>query len=221
MKRIIAALLALLALLSTAAQAQLAVPLQPCAADRPDLPVPAAVRPAGLPQQLGGQCTLGVFEANANGAAVAYWCAHPAPTPATLYLYAVRWSAITPAMLADYAQLGLPGDNAERIRAMQARYQTANIADMCDVWGPAIDRINASMPATMALPVWVVAPNPLSTTTPPTRASFAVVNGMRSYSSTGMVTVGAACDCTAISLTEGRTTFCSVAPSRVSVCTKP
>ena len=39
MKRFIAALLALL---STAAQAQLAVPLQPCA-DRPDLPVPAAV----------------------------------------------------------------------------------------------------------------------------------------------------------------------------------
>ena len=213
MKRIATA--ALLALLSIAAQAQLALPLQPCTADRPDLAVPAAVRPAGLPQQLGGQCTLGVIEANANGAAAAYWCAHPAPAPATLYLYAVRWSAITPAMLADYAQLGLPGDNAERIRAMQAKYQTANVADMCDVWGPAIARINAAMPAPIA-GVW----------TTPAAGTFTLYTAAGGRL-TGIVagrqaTPGAACDCTTPVL-SGSSTYCALAnaaATEVTLCRK-
>ena len=206
---------ALLALLSTAAQAQLALPLQPCSADRPDLPVPAAVRPAGLPQQFGGQCTLGVIEANATGAAAAYWCARPAPAPAALYLYAVRWSAITPSMLADYAMLGLPGDNAERIRAMQAKYQTANVADMCDVWGPAIDRINASMPAPIAAGWVTPAAGTFTLYTTAAGRLTGIVSGRKAPA-------GAACDCS-IQVPSGSSTYCALAnaaATEVTLCRK-
>lgn len=217
MKRLL--VLSLTVLLSVAANAQIALPLQPCITDRPDWPVPTAAKPAGLPQSLGGQCGLPIVEANAVGAAAAYWCAQPAPQPAKLYLYAVRWSAITPAMLVDYAALGLPGDNAERIRAMQAKYQTSNVFDMCDVWEPAIARINAAMPVPAAAPAWVVAVNPVSTTVPATRPAFAVVAGKRSLSSTARATVGAACDMS-VTIVEGSSTYGQTAPGFVAICSK-
>lgn len=193
------------------AQAQsLAVPLQPCVVDRPDWPVPAPAQPPGLPLQLGGSCTLATLEANAIGAAAAFWCARPAPLPAALSLYAVRWSALTPAMLADYAQLGLPGDNAERIRAMLAKHQTANVADMCDVWGPAIARINAAMPTAS---LWRVAPNG----TYLDRPSYAVVNGVRAGTSKTRAKVGDPCDLQ-LKFVEGRSVYAQTSPGFVALC---
>ena len=145
------ALLAALVLLCTwpPAQAQLTAPLPVCVEVdvlKPPRAVPLPVKPIGLPVQLKGSCTT-VLEANTEGAAAAFWCKQTAPKPSILYLYAVEWSAITPAMVTDYATLGLPGDNRARIQSMQVKYQTKNVLDMCNVWGPARDRINAARPA--------------------------------------------------------------------------
>ncbi|MGK2898358.1 MAG: hypothetical protein ACSLE9_06695 [Burkholderiaceae bacterium] len=207
----------LVLLFSLVANAQIALPLKACITDRPDWAIPAAAKPQGLPQQLGGTCGTAIVEANATGAAAAFWCRNPAPQPATLYLYAVRWSAITAPMLLVYAQQGLPGVNAERIRAMQAKYQTANVWDMCDVWEPAIARINASMPAPTPVPAWTVAKNGTLTTRP--AFAYNANSGKRSYSSTSKATVGAACDMS-VTLVEGATTYGLSSPGFVAVCTK-
>lgn len=202
-----------LALVSLGVAAQVTLPLPACA-DRPPLPLQTPAKPIGLPVPLPplpasptapGQpidCGAPMLEANAIGGAAAFMCKSAAGP--VLYLYAVRWSALTPAMVADFAALALPGDNAERIRAMQATYQTSNVYDMCDVWGPMRDRINAAIPAP---PQFVVAPNGTTLTRP----AFAVANGARSYGSTSSATVGAPCDC-ALSLKEGQITFCRVNP---------
>ncbi len=105
-----------------------------------------APRPIGTPVQLKGSCAT-VLEANDVGGAVAFWCRQTAPKPPLLYLYAVRWSAITPDMLLDAAMLGLPGgDNRDRIQAMQQRHQTEHVLDMCDVWDGMRARIDAAKP---------------------------------------------------------------------------
>jgi len=211
MKHFIAALIALFTI---AANAQILIPLQPCITDRPDLPLPTPAKPVGLPQQMQGDCTS-VIEANGVGAAAAFWCKRPAPQPPKLYLYAVRWDAITPAMLTDYAALGLPGDNAERIRAMQAKYQTKSAWDMCEVWEPMRERINAAMPASEPLPVWKVAPNG----TYPDRPSYAVTNGVRATTSKTRALVGAACDMS-VSFIAGTTVYGTTSPGFVAVCSK-
>jgi hypothetical protein len=193
-----------------------AIPLQPCITDRPDLALPTPVKPIGVPAQMpGGSCDIATIEVNTVGGAVAYWCRRPAPLPPLLYLYAVRWDAVTTPMMIDWMKLGLPGDDPERIVAMQGKFQTANVMDMCDVWGPARERINAAMPLTLAAPTWAVAKN----STYLDRPAYAYVAGKRSYSSTARAKVGAPCDCAAISLVEATTQFCQVAPSLVSVCT--
>ena len=195
------ALVLLAALMFAAtAQAQIALPLLPCMDIVTPHPLTTPLRPAGLPPQYGGSCSLPIIESNATGAAAAYWCATPPPAPPALYLYAVRWSAVTVPMLADFALLGLPGDNAERIRAMRAKYQTENVWDMCDVWQPMRERINAAMPKPA---VWRVAKN----STYLTRPAFPVIAGKRSATATGRATVGAACNCAA-PVIEGTSTYC-------------
>ena len=203
---------------ATAVQAQIALPLQPCMDIVTPRPLTAALRPAGLPPQYGGTCSAPIIESNATGAAAAYWCAASPPSPPALYLYAVRWNAMTVPMLADFALLGLPGDNAERIRAMRAKYQTENVWDMCDVWEPMRGRINAAMPAPVAAPLWTVSKYSMQTTRP----AYTVTNGVRGTTSTSRATVGAACDCAA-PIREGLTTYCPFAGSgaAVSMCTAP
>ena len=205
-------------MVATTAQAQIALPLLPCMDIVTPRPVTTALRPAGLPPQYGGTCSLPIIESNATGAAAAYWCATPPPASPALYLYAVRWSAVTVPMLADFALLGLPGDNAERIRAMRAKYQTENVWDMCDVWEPMRERINAAMPAPAPARPWTVAKYSLQTTRP----AYPVLNGVRGTTSTSRAPVGATCDCTA-PLREGLTTYCPFTGSgtSVAICTQP
>jgi hypothetical protein len=219
--------LALFALLTaTFAQAQVSLPLPACV-DRAPLPLQMPAKPIGLPPALPApaiapptssstNCGPAMLEANAVGGAAAYYCRQPGGAP-VLYLYAVRWSAVTPAMVADFAALGLPGDNAERIRAMQATYQTSNVYDMCDVWGPMRERINAAMP--------VVDPQIYKTPTTGTLTLYTVANGVRSGIVAGRkAPAGAACDCNASKLAVGTLTYCALpAPasnSEVTLCQK-
>lgn len=198
-----------LALFAGLAHAQLLIPLQECITDRPDLPLPVPTKPPGVPPQLGGTCTLAVIETNAIGGAAAYWCPQPAPLPPHLSIDAVRWSEVTPAMLVDFAQLGLPGDNAERIRAMRAKYQTANVADMCDVWGPARLRINAAMPAPQ---VWVVPPNPSAADK--SRPAYAVnADGTRGKADGKRAAAGSVCALAVRKIVEGSSTYGAYGPA--------
>lgn len=132
----------------SAPRAQMTSPLPECVtATQPPAPraLPTPAKPIGLPEQFGGSCTT-VLEVNRIGGAAAFWCKQRAVKPPLLYLYAVEWNAVTPALLADFSHLGTPGDNRQRIADMQAKYQTRHVLDMCDVWGPARERINAARP---------------------------------------------------------------------------
>jgi len=199
-------------LLASIVNAQVSLPLPPCE-NRPPLPLQVPTRPAGLPPPLteAPTCEAPMLEANAIGGAAAWFCKPAIGGAPVLYLYAVRWSALTPAMVADLAQLALPGDNAERIRAMQAKHQTTNVFDMCDVWGPMRERINSSIPA---VDRFVVAKNG----TYSTRPSYAVVGGVRAKTSKTTVAVGAPCDPT-LTIQEA-STYMQVAPGFVAICVK-
>lgn len=208
---------AALALLAAAPRAlgQAGTPLPACVAAAPR-PAPPAVAPACLPAALGGPGAL-ILEANATGAAAAWWCA-PAGGAVSLQLYAVRWSAITPAMVLDFAVLGLAGDNSARIKAMRERHQTGHALDMCDVWGPIRERINAAMPAPLPAPqaaTWTVARFSVQ----PTRPAFAASKGVRSATAAAVrAPVGAACDCAA-PIVEGAQTYCPWAGGQTNLVT--
>ena len=112
----------------------------------PRLPFPpASIKPACLPTPLGI-----VIESNSVGAAAAWWCPGLTQgawsTPPALYLYAVRWSAVKPEMMADVLRLFEGGASQQAVQATTAKYQTQSVMEMCDVWGPAWARILASKP---------------------------------------------------------------------------
>jgi hypothetical protein len=197
----------LLAICGAYALAQpVTAPLEPCITDRPDLPLPMVTKPLGTPLQMQGQCGPAIVEANAIGAAAAWWCPRPAPLPPVLVPYAVRWSDLTPAMLADYALLGLPGDNAARMAAMQAKYQTSHFLDMCDVWGPARERINAAMPPTLTVPTTVYRTPAAGTFTLYTVSAgklSGIVSGRKA-------TANALCNCNAAKVVSGTSTYCTL-----------
>lgn len=86
----------------------------------------------------------------------------------------------------------------------------------------AIDQVAANdstKPVISPPPSWVVSKAGLAATALD-RPSFAVVAGKRAFSSKTRAIVGAACDCTALKLVEGQSTYCQVAPASVAVCTK-
>ena len=193
--------------------AQSTLPIPPCE-DRAPLPLPTAVAPAGVPKQIGGTCEV-LVEHNLVGVAAALLCVQ-AGTPVSLSLYAVRHTSVTPAMVVDFLTLGLPGDNRERIRAIQAKYQDTNVWDMCDVWGPMRERINSRAvdltPVVGPLPTWVVAKYAFQ----PTRPTFYIepstppaIPGPVLISATGRATVGTSCDCTKTSIVVSRVQYCA------------
>jgi hypothetical protein len=145
MKAIIIALCAILA--SGAAASQTWLTAQCAALADPIYPVPTtAAKPACLPAPA-GTGTAPIVESNDSGIAGAWWCkASSASKPPRLYLYAVRWDAMTTAMLADAAIVALSGSKTAAMQAHLLKYQTSDIRDMCDVWGPARDRILAAKP---------------------------------------------------------------------------
>lgn len=209
-------ILLLALLLPLAAHAQMTWPLPACV-ERAALPKPAPFTPGGFPVQWSGACTTGV-EVNAVGAAAVMFCPQPAVGGYQISMYAVRWSAVTSAMVADFAALPMAADKPAAIRAMQQRHATAHVWDMCDVWGPARERWNTAFAALPRVPApsWFVAPFSVQTTRP----AFLVVDGKRTNTSAGRANVGAACDCAA-PIVEGSITFCRFAggaESAVAVC---
>lgn len=159
MKRAAAPVLAAcLTLWAVAAMAfELTQPLPPCVDRAEALPAPVAARPIGLPPVLDGRCRWVLPEVNAVGAAAAWWCERENKPP-LLIPYAVEWAAVTPEMRDDFVALMWPGDRAARMQAMQAKYGTKHFLDMCNVWGPMRERINAARPADPVPATWVVAP---------------------------------------------------------------
>jgi len=110
----------------------------------------------GLPKQLGGNCTEAVLTADGVGGAAAYWCAQPEPELARLRLFAVKWDNVTAPMVLDFTSLFLMSEKSARIVEIHKKYQTFHIMDMCDIWHPLVDRLNAIYPAPLpALNEWV------------------------------------------------------------------
>ena len=105
-----------------------------------------AAKPICLPAPAGAG-TAPIIESNEFGVAGAWWCkASSASAAPKLYLYAARWEALTTAMLADAAIVALSSAKTTAVQAHLLKYQTENIRDMCEVWGPARDRILAAKP---------------------------------------------------------------------------
>jgi hypothetical protein len=63
-----------------------------------------------------------------------------------LYLYAVRWDAVTSGLVTDLVLGALASAQTTAIQAAHAKHQTRNVRDMCEVWGPARERILAAKP---------------------------------------------------------------------------
>jgi len=94
--------------------------------------------------------------ADGRGGAVGYWCAQSEPEGARLYLFAAEWDKITMPMVLDFSAMILMSDKTTRITDMHKKYQSLNIRDMCDIWNPLVDRLNAIYPAPLpALKQWV------------------------------------------------------------------
>lgn len=145
MKAIVTALFALFLPVLAAAQTWL---VSDCVVSaEPLFAVPTtAAKPVCLPAPTGAGTAM-IVESNDAGAAAAWWCKATSKAKGpTLYLYAVRWESLTTAMLADAALVGLSGAKAAGIQAHLLKYQTSSIRDMCDVWGPARERILAAKP---------------------------------------------------------------------------
>jgi hypothetical protein len=59
-------------------------------------------------------------------------------------------------MVLDFGSMLLFSDKAARITQMHRKYQSLNIRDMCNIWNPLVDRLNAIYPAPLpALKQWV------------------------------------------------------------------
>ncbi len=159
MKRAAASVLAACLTLGAAAAMafEITQPLPPCVDRGAPLPAPVAVRPIGLPPVLDGRCHWVLPEVNAVGAAAAWWCERENKPP-LLIPYAVEWAAVTPEMRDDFVALMWPGDRAARMQAMQTKYGTKHFLDMCNVWGPMRERINAARPADPVPVTWTVLP---------------------------------------------------------------
>lgn len=120
------------------------------------LPPPIETTGLGLPKQLLGNCTEAILTADGKGGAVGYWCAQVDPEKARLRLFAVQWSMVTLPMILDFSSLLILPNKEQRIADMHRKYQSLNIRDMCDIWNPLVDRLNAIYPAPLpALKQWV------------------------------------------------------------------
>lgn len=112
----------------------------------PFYPAPTtAAKPVCLPSPAGAG-TAPIVEINESGMAGAWWCKGSSGKAPTLYLYAVRWDALTVEMLADATLVALSTAKTTAIQGHLAKYQTRDIVDMCEVWGPARERILAAKP---------------------------------------------------------------------------
>ena len=184
----------------------------------PPLALPAPRLPPGLPKQLKGTvCTEALVTADMKGAAVGWWC--PRITPENAQIagpYAVKWDAITLPMLVDFGMLLMPGvDTGAKLLEMQTKYQTLNILDMCDVWHPLVDRLNAIYPPPLPLPQQGWKAN--GTTI------FKYASGRLTVPTSRKATLGAACDGVTV-VTAGAYTYQGLVGGPLdekTACTRP
>lgn len=121
----------------------------PCVeSDEPLYPVPTtAPKPVCLPAPQGAG-SLPVVETNGVGVAVAWWCKGSSlAKPPLLYLYAVRWDYVSTGLVTDLLLGALSSSKTSAIQTTLKKHQNSDIRDMCDVWGPAVERIRTSRPA--------------------------------------------------------------------------
>jgi hypothetical protein len=145
MKKFIVAILLIMVAPLCSAQAWLD-PSKCVVSSTPLYPVPTtATKPAVLPSPKGAG-TVPIVEVNDAGVAVAWWKNPTKTTPPVLYLYAVRWDAITPGLATDLLGIALASSPTAAIQSTTLKHQTEHILDMCDVWGPAAARITAAKP---------------------------------------------------------------------------
>jgi len=85
-----------------------------------------------------------VIESNAIGTAIAWWCKGEAEPK--LYLYAARWEFLTTPKITELLGLFSANTTPQSVQTLQTKYQTENILDICDVWGPAWPKIVAAKP---------------------------------------------------------------------------
>lgn len=176
----------------------------------PDLTVPATLQSV----QQGRTAKPGeiVYAASSVGLVYGWHCTDAAGVWHR-YVVGGPWTAFRPDWLA-VADALWRGTEADRAAAW-TQYATA----------PAIDtRLAGDVAALVALmppppaEVWLVARNSTYTTRP----TYPVADGIRSTTSNGRVDVGAACDCAAVKIVSGTTTYCGVLgrADTVAVCTR-
>jgi len=180
------------------------------------LPPPLNSAGLGLPKQLGGVCTEAIVTADGKGGAVGYWCPQVEPEKARLRLFAVQWDKVTLPMVLDFSQLLLLADKEAKIADIHRKYQSLHIQDMCDIWHPLVDRLNAVYPPPIPLPP------PVGTWKATGGTIFLYANGKLTGVTARKAPVGAACD-GVTKATVGPTVYQSLAggpATEVTGCTK-
>lgn len=155
--------------------------------------------------------------ASADGLWAYWWCPATATDPKHLTWRGIPTAAITPELaqgLRSYSLGTNPGfattpmvvtDLDPTLAGIRVSMLTAALLDP--------DRPGAPVVA----PVYTVPRNGLL----PDRPSYKVTLGKRSLSSSTRIAYGSPCDCVAIKIVEGFSTYCQVAPTLVALCTKP
>lgn len=167
-----------------------------------------AAQPACWPAEVpGGTGSTTVVLQIAEGMSFVWKC-----PDGKLYYRAVLLSYTGPGTGALFAEALTYKSPTEALAALWSKYDTPGS-------GPAWDTLTektiaAGRAAFGGKPAFIVAKNGTVTTRP----AFAVVAGKRSFSSTNRALVGSACDCAALKLTEGSTTYCQVATNLVAIC---
>lgn len=140
------------------------------------------------------------------GAWAGWWCPSGPYTPWTRQVAAVRFDLLGKAAAASAGAAIVAKDHAALVALRDRPVWGADLGPVLDQgW----DDITAARPPG---PVWIVAPNGVSTTRP----AYPITNGVRSTASTGRATVGATCDC-AVRSVEGSSSYCATNTERTLV----
>lgn len=166
---------------------------------------PVSAQPPCYPSSVGGTGSPYVVGITVDGGYIGWWC----PIDG-------GWEPFVLVSLPGYV-IKHPPFNPDVLKLAKA-YWDENVRDL--EMTPELVVLsqlasNALVGVKPAAVTWVVAKNGDKTTRP----SFAVVNGVRSFSSKTTVAVGAPCDMST-KLVEGAVTFGGVGPSLVAVCSK-
>lgn len=165
----------------------------------------------------GGLGTPAVLEFNLNGAASGHWC----PGESTPRVYAVRWTKLiaTPSIATAIGDMRFAGNPNNTITVLSRAYVDTPLADLTDVWGPMMARLEATRP----LPeLWAVASAAANANPPGTRPTYQFIAPATVRLDGQRISQGSPCDCVLARLVVGTSTYCSVQglPAKVAVCVR-